>query len=191
MHYLLMFQINFKEKLKNTNYRLEEENEKIRILRNRLDDKESEKRLVQNQQDFFEKQVSNLKSENQTLRVQLKNAESNLNNILAKSKDQFLAQSANGETEYVTQKEWNMMSKIRSLEAEVVDLQKEKDKYYLKYYEINGLKGELDKEELDDSVMEMVDLKYQNNLQIAETKEKQLKNKLSTYYYYPSAYLLY
>ena len=161
---------------------MQEENEQVRIFQNRLAEKETEKRHAENQLTFFENQVSNLKSENDKLHIKNTNVENNLNHLLAKSKEQFLAQNLAGETEYMSNKEWNYMNKIKNLESELVSLHKEKDKYYLKYFELLGLKGELEKEDLDESTMDLVNLKYQNNLQLAETKEKQLRRKMSKFF---------
>lgn len=133
-----------------------------------------------NQQiNFFERQVSALKSENEALTRKLQQSENNLSNIISRSKDQFMVQNLNGKPEYVAKKEWDLINSLKSAQTEIMSLQEEKDKYYLKYFELLGVRGELQKENLDDSLMDMANLKYQNNLQIAETREKQLRKKLS------------
>ena len=129
--------------------------------------------------DFFERQVSQLKSENQNLTQKLKQSELNLDNIINRSKGQYLVQNINGQSEYVAKTEWDLINALKSAQTEIVNLQEEKDKYYLKYFELLGMRGELQKENLDDSLMDMANMKYQNNLQMAETREKQLKKKLS------------
>lgn len=131
------------------------------------------------QMDFFERQVAQLKSENETLRKKLKQSEQNVSNIISRSKDQFLIQNKNGKPEYVPQKEFDLINALKSAQGEIINLQEEKDKYYLKYFELLGMRGEIQKEELDDSMIDMANMKYQNNLQMAETREKQLKKKLS------------
>ena len=90
-----------------------------------------------------------------------------------------MVQNLNGKPEYVAKKEWDLINSLKSAQTEIMSLQEEKDKYYLKYFELLGVRGELQKENLDDSLMDMANLKYQNNLQIAETREKQLRKKLS------------
>jgi hypothetical protein len=90
-----------------------------------------------------------------------------------------MVQNINGQSEYVAKKEWELINALKSAQTEIVNLQEEKDKYYLKYFELLGVRGELQKENLDDSLMEMANMKYQNNLQMAETREKQLRKKIS------------
>lgn len=133
-----------------------------------------------NQQiNFFERQVAQLKSDNNSLARKLQQSEQNLSQILSRSKDQFMVQNLQGKQEYVAKKEYDLMNSLKTAQTEIINLQEEKDKYYLKYFELLGVRGELQKEELDDSLMDMANLKYQNNLQIAETREKQLRKKLS------------
>jgi hypothetical protein len=166
------------EQLKNNNFRLQEENESIRILKNKINELELEETRSMQQINFFERQVSQLKSDNEMLNKKLNQSEQNLANIINRSKGQFLVQNVNGQSEYVAKKEWELINALKSAQTEMINLQEEKDKYYLKYFELLGVRGELQKENLDDSLMDMANMKYQNNLQMAETREKQLRKKL-------------
>jgi hypothetical protein len=115
----------------------------------------------------------------ESLTRQLKQSEQNLSQIITRSKDQFLVQNANGKSEYVAKKEWDLINALKSAQTELMQLREEKDKYYLKYFELLGMRGEMQQEDMDDSLIEMANLKYQNNLQLAETRERQLKRRLS------------
>lgn len=123
--------------------------------------------------------MAQLKSENEGLSRKLKQSEQNVSKIISRSKAEFLVQEKNGKPEYVPKREFDLINALKSAQAEILHLQEEKDKYYLKYFELLGMRGEMQKEQLDDSLIDMANIKYQNNLQMAETREKQLRKKLS------------
>jgi len=128
---------------------------------------------------FLERQVVDLKADKEATGRKLRQVEGNLNQIIGRSKGQFLVQNINGKSEYVAKKEWDLTNALKSAQTEILQLREEKDQYYLKYFELLGMRGELQQEDLDESLIDMANLKYQNNLQLAETRERQLKRKLS------------
>ena len=167
------------ENLKNKNLELMEENNNIRILTNKIGDKNSSIRHLEGQINFFKKQIEELKAEKNILNSKLETSENNLQNILKKSKEQFLVQTEDGQFQYLTRKELDLMEEIEKQQNQILSLQKEKDKYYLNYYEELQTKGELHKLDLDESLLNMTNSKYKNNLQMAEMRENQLKLKIS------------
>lgn len=167
------------EQLKNTNFRLQEDNENIRILKNRINELKMEETRSAQQINFFERQVAQLKSDNEGLNRKLQQSEQNVTNIINRSKTEFLVQEKNGKPEYVPKREFDLFNSLKAAQTEILNLQAEKDKYYLKYFELLGMRGEMQKENLDDSLVDIANMKYQNSLQMAETREKQLKKKLS------------
>lgn len=48
----------------------------------------------------------------------------------------------------------------------------------MKYFELLNVHGEIQQEDLDEAALEEATVKYGNNLQIAETRERQLKKKI-------------
>lgn len=48
----------------------------------------------------------------------------------------------------------------------------------MKYFELLNVHGEIQKEDFDETALEEATVKYGNNLQIAETREKQLRKKI-------------
>lgn len=77
----------------------------------------------------------------------------------------------------ITTEEWNLMNKNKELEQKVALLQKERDKLYLDNYEWKKMNNQ-EMLSLDDTQGEIMQLKYQNNLQMAELQINRLKTKL-------------
>lgn len=130
------------------------------------------------QHTFLQNQVYQLEADNDSLMKKLKNSEENLKKIISRTKEQFLVQKKDEEPEYVSKREWDLMNENRNLLGEIEALKLEKDKYHLQYVESKRLGPEGNTEEQD---FEVLNVKYKNNLQISQSKERQLARRLSKF----------
>lgn len=158
---------------------LKGENEKIRILRNRLMEKEHHEKRTEHEQSFLQNQIYQLRGENRSLMQKLQNAEQNISSLITRSKEEFLVQNLDDEPQYVSKREWDLMNTVKNLQTELATLAVEKDKYFVKYNELAGMSapGGVDPDESD---LDLLNLKYKNNLQIEQTKGRQMAKKLGT-----------
>lgn len=107
---------------------MKKENDNIRILRNRLNERDNEIRRLKNEKAFFETQVTTMKNENKNLSQRLQISDKNLTNLVNQSNGQLLVRTDGGKPEYVTKKEWKLGEKVKELEIDLLNLQKEKDR---------------------------------------------------------------
>lgn len=142
-------------------------------------EKEHQEKRSEHEQSFLQNQIYQLTSENKSLMQKLQNSEQNIANLLNRTKEQFLVQNLEDQPEYVSKREWDLMNSVKNLQTELDSLRIEKDKYFIKYTELaqDFSPGRTDSDESD---LDLLNLKYKNQLQIEQTKARQTAKKLGT-----------
>ena len=172
----LKFQISKKDseidQLESENSRLRKEVESLAIVKGRLEEAKNEKQRVEGTSAHLESIIKSLKEEVQRLTDRNLNLQQQMNTIMAHNPGRY---RHDGDHVY-TKKEWDLIEEKKQLEAKLYSTEKERDRLYIENYEFKRQKGIVDAD-LDETNDEMMQLGYQNELQLARLGTKKIERK--------------
>jgi hypothetical protein len=165
------------ESLKYENQRLKLDSEALIICKGRLEEKESEKSEIDRSLKFMQSSMKELKEEYNKSCERNRQLNEQLNEIFTKMPGKFHMGSHGNKI--LSAEEWELEQQLRDAHEKILVLQKEKDKLFTQNYEYRKMLGEHD-DLLNDSDDNLVEQRYQNSLQSANSELQKVKKKLSS-----------
>ena len=145
------------------------------LLKTKLDEEINKHKIMAQQNIINDGTIKRLQEE--ILRINKRNEDfqNQINELVRKNPGVYHYDY--GTEKVISEKEYKLQKEIENFENKIGLLQKEKDKLFLENYELKKI-YKIDLPNLDETVEEIYQMQYENNLQMADLTIKNLKRKL-------------
>lgn len=175
----LKAQINSKNiqitNLDNDNKNLKRNGLNSDLLKTKLEEEINKHKIMAQQNMINEGTINRLREEISRINKKNVDFQNQMNELMRKNPGVYHYDY--GSEKVMSEKEYKLEKEIENYENKIGLLQKEKDKLFLENYELKKI-YKIDLPDLDQTVEEIYQMQYENNLQMADLTIKNLKRKL-------------